>query len=78
VAGFDQVVCDFTPLFVCNPFETDEMSYEEATRSLQLAAADPARRRRLIRMRQNAARPGDMPPETTDSRFAGVGNSNAR
>ena len=22
VAGFDQVVCDFTPIFVCNPFET--------------------------------------------------------
>ena len=22
VAGFDQVVCDFTPIFICNPFET--------------------------------------------------------
>ena len=24
VAGFDQVVCDFTPIFICNPFETGE------------------------------------------------------
>jgi Flp pilus assembly protein TadG len=64
VAGFDQVVCDVTPLFVCNPFETDEMSYEQATRALQVAAADPAIRRRLIRMRQNSGEsrrydPGD-------------------
>ena len=27
VAGFDQVVCNFTPVFVCNPFETRGMTY---------------------------------------------------
>jgi Flp pilus assembly protein TadG len=59
VAGFDQVVCDVTPLFVCNPFETEEMSYEQATRSLQLAASNPSVQRRLIRMRQNG---GDTRP----------------
>lgn len=52
VAGFDQVVCDITPLFVCNPFETEDTSYEEATRAMQLAASDPSLQRRLIRMRQ--------------------------
>jgi hypothetical protein len=53
VAGFDQVVCKVPPIFVCNPFETKDMSYEQATAALQLSAADPAARRRLIRMRQN-------------------------
>ena len=40
VAGFDQVVCNVTPLFVCNPFEIDGMSYSQATQALQEAAAD--------------------------------------
>src|SRR5438309_1273542 len=31
VAGFDQVVCDFTPIFICNPFETQGMTYRQAT-----------------------------------------------
>ena len=53
VAGLDQVVCDFTPLFVCNPYETPGMSYLQATRALQLAAGNPSVQRRLIRMRQN-------------------------
>jgi len=52
VAGFDQVVCNITPLFVCNPFETDGMSYAQATQALQEAAADPSRQRRLILLRQ--------------------------
>src|SRR5438874_930675 len=30
VGGFDQVACDFTPIFVCNPFETPGMSYRQA------------------------------------------------
>jgi len=62
VAGLDQVVCDVTPLFVCNPFETDEMSYEQATRSLQLAASNPTVQRRLIRMRQNSGETGHYTP----------------
>ena len=52
VAGFDQVVCQFMPLFVCNPYEMDGMTYEQATEALQAAAADPTIRRRLIRLHQ--------------------------
>ena len=52
VAGFDQVVCQFPPLFVCNPYETDGMTYEQATGALQAAAADATIRRRLIRLHQ--------------------------
>ena len=51
-AGFDQVVCQIPPLFVCNPYETDNASYEGATGALQAAAADPAIRRRLLRLHQ--------------------------
>ena len=42
VAGFDQVVCDFTPIFVCNPFETRGMTYRQATEALVNASNDPA------------------------------------
>lgn len=52
VAGFDQVVCQVTPLYVCNPYEATEMTYEQATEALEHAAADPAARRRLIRLRE--------------------------
>jgi hypothetical protein len=52
VAGFDQVVCDFTPLFVCNPYEADDMTYAAATSALQVAAANPSIRRRLLRLHQ--------------------------
>jgi len=58
VAGFDQVVCDFTPIFVCNPFEMPGMTYEQATRALVNASNDPAGQRRLIRLagtQQNGA-----------------------
>jgi Putative Flp pilus-assembly TadE/G-like len=52
VAGFDQVVCDLVPMFVCNPYETAGMAYDQASAALQAAAADPAARRRLMRLRQ--------------------------
>ncbi|MBO0758619.1 MAG: hypothetical protein J2P54_22460 [Bradyrhizobiaceae bacterium] len=58
VAGFDQVVCNVTPLFVCNPFESDGMSYEQATQVLQAASANPSFQRPLILLRQN---PGTAP-----------------
>ena len=57
VAGFDQVVCDMTPIFVCNPFEIAGMSYDQAAANLQYAVADPAIRRRLIALRRNENRP---------------------
>src|SRR5215831_17310088 len=50
VAGFDQVVCDFTPIFICNPFETPGMSYRQATTALVNASRDPAAQRKLIRL----------------------------
>jgi hypothetical protein len=52
VAGFDQVVCEAAPIFVCNPYEVAGMMYEQASGALQAAAADPAARRRLMRLRQ--------------------------
>jgi hypothetical protein len=50
VAGFDQVVCDFTPVFICNPFETPGMTYRQATEALVSASNDPAGQRKLIRL----------------------------
>ena len=50
VAGFDQVVCNFTPIFICNPFETPGMSYGEATEALVNASNDPAGQHKLIRL----------------------------
>lgn len=57
VAGFDEVVCDMTPIFVCNPFETEGMSFDQAATALQLAAASPVTRRRLMVLRDNETRP---------------------
>ncbi|RWQ32824.1 MAG: hypothetical protein EOS20_04995 [Mesorhizobium sp.] len=69
VAGFTSGVCDFTPVFICNPYENDP-DY-----TLEEAAASVALRRRLIELRKvgngAAAGPGNFgflePPE-------GVGN----
>ena len=33
VAGFDQVVCGATPMYVCNPYETASMTYDQASRA---------------------------------------------
>src|SRR5262245_6178037 len=52
VAGFDQVVCGVTPIYVCNPYETAGMTYDEATEALQHAAANPSDQGRLMRLRQ--------------------------
>lgn len=52
VAGFDQVVCQVTPLFVCNPYEIPGMGYEKATEALEAAVGEPTVQRRLIRLRQ--------------------------
>ncbi|RJT27359.1 hypothetical protein D3227_36160 [Mesorhizobium waimense] len=70
VAGFTSGVCDFTPVFICNPFESDPNGI-----TLEQAVADTALRRRLIELRKvgngAAAGPGNFgflePP-------AGVGN----
>jgi hypothetical protein len=52
VAGFDQVVCQVTPIYVCNPYEIPGMTYEQASEALQAAAHDPAAAARLIRLRE--------------------------
>jgi Flp pilus assembly protein TadG len=52
VAGFDQVVCGVTPIYVCNPYETAGMTYDQATEALQQAAANPSDQARLMRLRQ--------------------------
>jgi hypothetical protein len=52
VAGFDQVVCQAAPVYVCNPYEMQGMSYDQASAALQAAASDPAARGRLIRLRE--------------------------
>jgi Flp pilus assembly protein TadG len=52
VAGFDQVVCGVTPIYVCNPYETAGMTYGEATQALQYAAANPSDQGRLMRLHQ--------------------------
>jgi len=76
VAGFDQIVCHVTPMFVCNPYEVPGMGYEQASRALEEAVIDPSVRRRLIRLRQygNSLEPyvpGDygflFSPSTADS-----------
>jgi Flp pilus assembly protein TadG len=52
VAGFDQVICGVTPIYVCNPYETAGMTYDQATEALQYGAANPTDQARLIRLRQ--------------------------
>ncbi|TIR21985.1 MAG: hypothetical protein E5X34_16050 [Mesorhizobium sp.] len=46
VAGFTRGVCDFTPVYICNPYENS------TTETVYSVAADPAKRRRLIELRQ--------------------------
>ncbi|RWN35769.1 TadE/TadG family type IV pilus assembly protein [Mesorhizobium sp.] len=70
VAGFTSGVCDFTPVFICNPYENDPDGH-----TLEEAVSTTALRRRLIELRKvgngAAAGPGNFgflePPE-------GVGN----
>jgi Flp pilus assembly protein TadG len=50
IAGYDQIVCNAQPLFVCNPFETSGMTYFQATEALIAANQDSAAPHRLIRL----------------------------
>lgn len=50
VAGYDQIVCNVTPLYVCNPFEAPGMTYYQATQALVEASQNPASQRRLVRL----------------------------
>ena len=50
VAGYDQVVCNVTPLYVCNPFEAPGMTYYQATQALVEAGQNPTNQHQLIRL----------------------------
>ncbi|RWM26175.1 pilus assembly protein TadG-related protein [Mesorhizobium sp.] len=65
VAGFTSGVCDFTPVFICNPYEMDANGTNDAGGyTLQQAVSNPAVRRRLIELRKvgngAAAGPGNF------------------
>ena len=65
VAGFDQVLCNSIPLFVCNPFETEHMTYFDATQALVEANNDKSINRKLVRLvsmqtKKVANAPGDF------------------
>jgi Flp pilus assembly protein TadG len=66
VAGFDQVVCGVTPIYVCNPYEVPGATYDQATETLQRATADPSNQGRLMRLRQHH---GDAPYDAEDYGF---------
>ncbi|TIN49729.1 MAG: hypothetical protein E5Y32_00135 [Mesorhizobium sp.] len=75
VAGFTSGVCNYTPVFMCNPYEMVNGTNSAGGVTLEQAVANPAIRRRLIELRMvgnNAAYgPGNFgfldPPQ-------GVGN----
>jgi hypothetical protein len=50
IAGYDQIVCSAQPLFVCNPFETSEMTYFQATQALVQADQNSATHHPLVRL----------------------------
>src|SRR5262249_398040 len=66
VAGFDQVVCEGTPIYVCNPYETPGMTYDQATEALQQAAGNAAGGGRVMRLGQYD---GDAPYAAADYGF---------
>jgi Flp pilus assembly protein TadG len=49
-AGYDQIVCNAQPLFVCNPFENSGMTYFQATQALIQADQNSAAYHPLIRL----------------------------
>jgi len=53
VAGNDGVVCKFIPMFVCNPYETAGMTYDQALQALVDAAANPEKRRQGLQLKND-------------------------
>ncbi|MEW6641882.1 MAG: pilus assembly protein TadG-related protein [Pseudomonadota bacterium] len=64
VAGSDGVSCAVVPIFICNPFEQPGDTYDQATKRLEDANANPAARVQLIRMASGGSSgtwgPGDF------------------
>jgi Flp pilus assembly protein TadG len=50
IAGYDQIVCNAQPLFVCNPFENSGMTYFQATQALLQADQNSASYHPLLRL----------------------------
>lgn len=60
VAGYDQIVCNASPVFVCNPYETPGMTYFQATQALVAAAQPAAAHSRLIRLARSQFKNGGL------------------
>ena len=58
VAGYDQIVCNAAPVFVCNPYETPGMTYFQATQALIAADQASAPHSRLIRLARSQFKNG--------------------
>jgi hypothetical protein len=58
VAGYDEIVCDALPVFVCNPFEAPGMTYYQATQALVAADQNPDAHRRLVRLARSQSKNG--------------------
>jgi Flp pilus assembly protein TadG len=58
VAGYDQIVCKGTPVFVCNPYESQGMSYFQATQALVAADQASASHSRLVRLARSQLNSG--------------------
>jgi Flp pilus assembly protein TadG len=68
VAGFpNTVVCNFPPIFVCNPYETVGMTDDQATAAFRTAMGDDATKRKQLRLNSARTGPGQfgylVPPE---------------
>jgi Flp pilus assembly protein TadG len=61
VAGSDGVSCAVTPIFICNPFEQPGDTYDQATKRLEDANANPTTKIELIRMASGSG-PGTWGP----------------
>ncbi|MDG4895301.1 pilus assembly protein [Mesorhizobium sp. WSM4976] len=80
VAGFTSGVCNYTPVFICNPYEMVNGTNNAGGVTLQQAASDPSIRRRLIELRtvgNNAAYgPGNFgflaPPDSVGNGAQGL------
>lgn len=58
VAGYDQIVCNAAPVFVCNPYETASMTYYQATEALLAADQASASHSRLVRLARSQSKGG--------------------
>ncbi|AGB47804.1 hypothetical protein Mesau_05498 [Mesorhizobium australicum WSM2073] len=61
VAGFNSAVCDFTPVFMCNPYEMVNGTNDAGGITLQQAVAERKYRRRLIQLRTVGNNAGYFP-----------------